>query len=94
MNTERKPIDFGGLDDFDTRPKATPQTPETKVAERKAVDQMAGFPSRERSDEGQINIRAQEQVLNRFREMAKKERYKLGAFLEIMMDVYEQRNGG
>lgn len=92
MTTERKPLDFGDLDDFDTRPKAAPQPAESRAAERKAVDQMAAFPSRERSDEAQMNIRASAPVLNRFREMAKRERYKLGAFLEIMMDAYEHRN--
>jgi len=33
-------------------------------------------------------------VLKRFREMAKSERYKLGAFLEILMNAYDQRHDG
>ena len=91
MSTERKPLDFGDLDEFEPRP-AAPQKARTKpAADKKAVDEIAAFPSRESSDEGQMNIRASESVLDRFRVMAKADRYTYGAFLEILMDAYEQR---
>lgn len=90
MTGGRKPLDFGSLDDFDN-PK--PSRIETEVFapvdEKKAVDRVSAFPSRERSDDAQINIRAPSDVLHRFRAMAKKERYTLGAFLEILMDSYD-----
>jgi hypothetical protein len=90
MAGERKTLDFEGLDDFAPRsPVATPPQ-----AERKAVDQVAAFPSRERPDEAQMNIKAPAAILERFRRMAKKERYKHGEFLEILMDAYEGRGGG
>jgi len=87
MSGERKNLDFGNLDEFEPRQKTAPLP-----VERKAVDQVTAFPSRERDDEAQMNIRAPEAVLNRFREMAKSERYKHGAFLEILMNAYEQRH--
>jgi CHAD domain-containing protein len=86
ISGERKTLDFGSLDEFEPRQKTTPLP-----LERKAVDQATAFPSREREDEAQMNIRASGAVLNRFRQMAKGERYKLGAFLEILMNHYEQR---
>lgn len=91
MTTERKPLDFGNLDEFEPRPAKPEKARATPAAEKKAVDQVAAFPSRESSDEGQMNIRAPEPVLERFRAMAKADRYKLGAFLEILMNAYEQK---
>lgn len=85
MPGERKALDFNGLDDFEPR-KRDKIAP---IEERKAIDKISTFPSRERSDEGQINIRAPSDVLQRFRQMAKKERYTLGAFLEILMKSYD-----
>jgi hypothetical protein len=90
MTGERKALDFEGLDDFTPRrPAAAPPQ-----AERKAVDLLASFPSRERSDEAQMNIKGPAALLERFRCMAKKERYKHSDFLEILMDAYEGRGGG
>lgn len=88
MTTERKPLDFGDLDEFQPRPKNERAKPQE--AERKAIDQVAGFPSREREDEAQMNIKASDAILTRFRTMAKAERYKLGEFLEILMNAYER----
>lgn len=88
MTNTRKPLDFGSLDDFETRPK--PQsTP--RPATQKAVDRLAAFPSREAADDAQMNIKASAATLDRFRTMAKAERYKHGEFLEILMDAYERR---
>lgn len=89
MTTERKPLDFGDLDDF--QPRAKDEKSKPKDAERKAIDQVAAFPSRERDDDGQMNIKGSEAILRRFRDMAKAERYKHGEFLEILMNAYEQK---
>jgi hypothetical protein len=91
MTGERRSLDFNDLDEFTPRqPAATPPAAE----QRKAVDQAAAFPSRERSDEAQMNIKASAATLARFRQMAKQERYKYGEFLQILMDAYEQGRGG
>lgn len=93
MTSERKPIDFGNLgdlDEFEPKPTKPEKGRASPAAAKKAIDQVAAFPSRETSDEGQMNVRAPEAVLSRFRAMAKADRYTLGAFLEILMDQYEQ----
>ncbi|WP_390264810.1 hypothetical protein [Halodurantibacterium flavum] len=92
MAGERKPLDFGSLDDFDT-PKRSKIEAEVfaPLDTKKAVDQASAFPSRERPDDAQINIKAPAAVLHRFRSMAKKERYTLGAFLEILMEAYDEK---
>jgi hypothetical protein len=90
MSGERQVLDFGELDDFAPRPKlAVPPT-----TEREAVYQAASFPSREPDDDGQINIKGPEATFERFRQLAKKERYRHAAFLAILMDAYEGRGGG
>jgi hypothetical protein len=85
----RQSLNFDDLDEF------TPRTPTPAPAAdvRKAVDQTAAFPSRERPDDAQMNIKASAATLVRFRQMAKKERYKHGEFLEILMDAYERGRG-
>ena len=87
MSRERKLLDFGGLDDFDPPPNSLAAS---GSEERRAIDRASEFPSRERSEEAQMNVRAPSAVLNRFRSMAKGERYTYGAFLEILMDQYEK----
>lgn len=90
MNEARKPLDFGGLDDFDLpAPKARVQKP-IQVT-KKAVDLAATFPSREAEDDIQINIKASSDIVDRFRAMSKAERYKYGEFLQILMDAYSKK---
>ncbi len=89
MTGQRRSLDFGELDGFTPRPKPTAPA----AAERKAVDQAAAFPSRERADDAQMNIKAPAATLARFRQLAKSERYRHGEFLEILMDAYESRAG-
>ncbi len=90
MTSSRKPLDFGSLDDFDT-PKSGGIEKEVfaPIDEKKAVDRVSAFPSRERLDDDQINIKGPTEVLHRFRAMAKAERYKHSTFLEILMDAYD-----
>ncbi len=89
MTGQRRSLDFGDLDEFTPRPKLTAPA----AAERQAVDQAAAFPSRERADDAQMNIKAPAATLARFRRLAKSERYRHGEFLEILMDAYESRAG-
>ncbi len=89
MNEGRKSLDFDDLDDFEPRKPA--QQP--KAPAMKEIDRVAAFPSREAADDAQINIKTSSAILDRFRAMAKAERYKHGEFLEILMNVYEGRGG-
>lgn len=93
MAGERQALDMGDLDTLDDfAPRAVPAKP--KPAAKKAVDRMASFPSREASEDAQINIKTAAATLDRFRAMAKAERYRHGEFLEILMDAYEAGKGG
>jgi hypothetical protein len=86
----RKALDFGGLDDF--QPSRPIERPEVAVDEqRRVVDRASAFPSREAEAEGQLNIRAPNDMLTRFKAAAKKDRYTYGAFLEILLNSYEER---
>jgi hypothetical protein len=90
MTGERKSLEFDALDDFQPRPaSAAPRR-----QDRKAVDRAAAFPSRETPDDAQLNIKAPAATLERFRAMARAERYKHGAFLEILMDAYDRGRTG
>lgn len=92
MESSRQPLDFGDLNDFDVSP-AVPRAPTTSAPKpvKKAIDKVATFPSREASDDSQMNIKAPADILERFRAMAKKERYKHGEFLQVLMDAYGKR---
>ena len=89
MSGERKALNFGRLDDFPTKPKGDDVRVDPGV--RDAVDSVSEFPSREKSVEAQLNIRAPEDVIARFKAMSKRERYTYGAFLEILMEAYSAR---
>lgn len=87
MSDSRKPLSFSpdDLSDFKPRQKLS------VAATAKAIDKVSSFPSREALEDDQINIKAPYTTLVRFRLMAKAERYKHGAFLEILMDAYEKK---
>ncbi|GAA5109665.1 MULTISPECIES: hypothetical protein [Bartonella] len=86
MSTERKPLNFSELEDFKPRQAKS----SSNIVERKELDRAITFPSREQSDEAQINIKTSIAIINRFKSMAKRERYRHGDFLEILMNAYEQ----
>lgn len=88
MMNGRQSLDFDDLDDFAPRQPESPP-----AASQKAVDRVAAFPSREGPEDGQINIKASQATLERFRQLAKAERYRHGEFLDILMDAYEGREG-
>lgn len=85
MSQERQSLDLSDLDEFQPRrPSPTPTR-----ADQKAVDRTSQFPSREAAPDDQINIKAPTAILERFKGMAKAERYKYGEFLERLMDAYQ-----
>ncbi|WP_273788565.1 hypothetical protein [Bartonella grahamii] len=86
MSTERKTLDFSELDDFKPRQAQS----SLNIVQRKEIDKAATFPSREQSVEIQLNIKASINIINRFKLMAKQERYRHGDFLEILMNAYKQ----
>lgn len=67
------------------------QTTSPRAAEtRKAVDAVSGFPSREASSDGQLNLKGPQHVLDRFKTMCKADRRAYYDMLEVLMDRYEK----
>ena len=92
MVGERNKLNFGNLDDLDDfKPRSDRSTVPSISVDKKAVDKIASFPVREQSDDAQINIKAPIFTLDRFRTLAKSERYRHGEFLDILMDAYESK---
>ena len=78
-------MDLGDLDDF--KPKVTRQPLDTK----RAVDTLSGFPSRDVSGEGQLNIKGNRAVLDRFKRLCKDDRRNYVDMLEILMDHFDTK---
>lgn len=55
---------------------------------KRAIDKASHFPSRDPSTEQQINIRAPDKVLKRFRMLCRAERRTYADMLSRMMDAY------
>ena len=87
MSERRKSLDFDDLDDF--KPRKPAQQPTAPAM--KEIDRVTSFPSREATDDAQINIKTSSAILDRFRALAKAKRYKHGEFLETLMNAYEGR---
>ena len=103
----RQELDLGKLDQFTPRPttgdastgQGTDQPlkfrlqrfPEDPAPAGATAGLESGFPSREPSDEAQLNIKLPRAEAARFRRLAKANRYTLGAFLTLLMDGYEGR---
>tara|TARA_R110002124_G_scaffold126339_3_gene285859 strand:- start:497 stop:778 length:282 start_codon:yes stop_codon:yes gene_type:complete len=87
MNTERKTLSMDDLEDFQPRPPR----PSAAKTERKAVQAIASFPSREASQEDQLNIKGSKATLDRFRALRKAERYPYAILLDMLMDAYEKK---
>lgn len=89
MNTERKTLAMDDLEDFQPRV----QRPTTVQADRKAVEAVASFPSREAPTEVQLNIKGSKATIDRFRRLRKAERYPYAILLDMLMDAYEKQHG-
>lgn len=85
MTQKRQALEFD-LEGFTPRTETVARLPN-----RKAVEKVTSFPSREAPDDDQINIKGPKAVLDRFRTLRKSERYKYADLLEFMMDAYEER---
>ena len=80
-----------GLDDFAPRvPASSGQggAPENK----KAIDAISSFPSREASLDAQLNLKGPKHILDRFKAMCKSDRRPYYDMLEILMDEFEGKN--
>lgn len=78
-------MDFDDLNDFEPKVATRPQ--ETV---KRSVDSVSGFPSREASEDGQLNMKGRNSVLNRFKAMCKDDRRSYVDMLEILMDRFEK----
>ena len=74
-------------------PRQTIAGLEASPPSREELDKVSGFSSRQASPaappEQQLNLRLPADQARRFRALAREERYKLGAFLCVLMDAYE-----
>jgi len=99
---EMPSFDAADLDDFAPRPKA-PKPAEALAepaaarrapkADKRAIDAVSRFPSREGPTEGQLNLKGPLPILERFRAMCKEDRRAYYDMLEILMDRYEGTKG-
>lgn len=91
---ERGSLDFGKLSQFKPRPKK-PRASQKKKPEQRVIDQAATFPSREppsKADEQtSLLIRGSAEILNRFRQTAKRDGLKLEGLLRMALEAYEQK---
>lgn len=97
MSGDRKSIDIPDfedeLTDFKPRRKERVGEPAPKaVVEKKAVDAVSSFPSREASAEGQLNLKGPLHILNRFKALCKDDRRAYYDMLQILMDRYEGKS--
>lgn len=97
MSGDRKSIEMPSFDDdmSDFQPRARTRAgakPARATLEKKAVDAVSSFPSREAPAEGQLNLKGPLHVLNRFKAMCKEDRRAYYDMLQILMDRYEGKS--
>lgn len=81
----------GTADDLDDFAPRAGQGARPPAETRKAVDRVAGFPSREASGDAQMNLKGPKHIIERFRAMCKADRRAYYDMLEILMDAYERK---
>lgn len=54
---------------------------------------MSHFPSREASNDGQLNLKGPREILDRFRQLCKDDRRAYYDMLQILMDRYDAAGG-
>lgn len=90
-NRGRRSLDMD-LGAFDRPEPLTPKGPAFSDEQRRRVNQVSEFPSREPDAKAdQINLKLSTQEKARFKRLAKKERYNHGEFLTVLMDAYERQ---
>ena len=85
------------LEDFAPRRGAgegTLPTHRSNTQTRRTVDTVSQFPSREASQDVQLNLKGPKPVLDRFRAMCKADRRAYYDMLEILMDKFEAQGNG
>lgn len=97
MSGDRKSISIPDFDDdmsdFTPRKRSGAGEGPPKVAqEKKAVDAVSSFPSREAPSEGQLNLKGPLHILNRFKALCKDDRRAYYDMLQILMDRYEGKS--
>lgn len=75
-------------------PAPAPQPVPRAADTRRAIDAVSQFPSREAASDGQLNLKGPRTVLDRFRKLCRDDRRAYYDMLEILMDSFEQRQGG
>ncbi len=89
--SQRKPLDLGRLGADQFKPRPSPKATEQKARAEK-VPPTPSFPSREAGD-SQMNIKGPEALLNRFREIAKRDGLRASGLLQRALDAYEGARG-
>ena len=84
MTSSRTNLPIDDLGDFKPRGQA-----QSTATIQKNIEKISSFPSRESGTEGQINIKTDNEILERFRDLAKANRYRHGEFLAILLDAFE-----
>jgi len=91
---ERRPLDLGGLGagSFKPKPKPSPGAADNQQKAKPARTKTT-FPSREAGD-SQMNIKGPEELLDRFRTIAKRDGLRASGLLQRALDAYEREQGG
>lgn len=82
---------LGTTDDLDDFAPRTGQGARPAESDRKAVDRVASFPSREPASDVQMNLRGPREIIDRFKTMCKEDRRPYYQMLEILMDEFERK---
>jgi hypothetical protein len=92
---DREALPLPDFDDDlgDFAPRSTRRDAPAPVQKR-AVDSLSRFPSREPATDGQLNLKGPKPVLDRFRAMCKADRRAYYDMLEILMDHFEGKTRG
>lgn len=88
MSEDRSPLDIPATDDMDDFAPRTSNA--EKPVDRKAIEKVSPFPSREASGTKQMNITGDSAVLDRFDHMCKADRRSRHAMLEILMNAFKE----
>ena len=89
--SQRKPLDLGRLGADNFQPKPTPSAPKERDKAQRVVS-APHFPSREAGD-SQMNIKGPEELLDRFRQIVKRDGLRASGLLQRALDAYEREQG-
>ena len=92
MTGERKALAIPSLSDdlVDFAPRTKHVEPTTQH-QRAVVDTHSAFPSREASEDAQLNLKGPKRILDRFKSICKADRRPYYDMLEILLDAYEAK---